>query len=225
MKIALCLSGLGKSSMVAFPYIYESFVHSVPHKVDVYIHSYEFYRAIPLYRPVKYKIQDLSVISELKERVKLNPDVVINIDSNFENNLYMFNSITECFKLLDDEYDIVVRCRPDLMLQTPINFESIINEIINGLYDIQIPSPQFNHKGINDQLAIGNWKGMKHYMSIMDNVEEVVNRRKVWHPETLLMLHLRTPDIRIHQMIYDYTIIKGVDIKIDWFSGIKFLNL
>jgi len=224
-KIALCLSGLGKSSMFSFPYIYESFIHSVPRGVDVYIHSYEFYRAISLYRPVKFKIDDLDVIDDLKSRVKLGDDVVIHGTANLTNILYMFNSITECFKLLDDEYDIIIRCRPDLLLQTDINFQGIITDLINGLYDIQIPGPHFNHTGLNDQLAIGNFESMKYYMGIFDNLEFLVNKYKLWHPETLLKNHIGESDYKIHQMMYDYSIVRGVDVKIDGFSKIKFLNL
>jgi hypothetical protein len=58
LKIALCLSGEPRSSMFCFPYIYESFINLGPqYEVDVYIHSWKNFRALPLYNPKSIKIE------------------------------------------------------------------------------------------------------------------------------------------------------------------------
>ena len=53
IKIALCISGEPRDSMVSFSFIYESFLRPYPNlDIDVYVHSFKPYRALEgLLRP------------------------------------------------------------------------------------------------------------------------------------------------------------------------------
>ena len=69
IKVALCLSGEPRNSMFSFPYIYESLVKlGHMYEVDIYIHSWKDFRALPLYNPKKYSIDWVEGGELLKEK-------------------------------------------------------------------------------------------------------------------------------------------------------------
>jgi hypothetical protein len=206
-KIALCLSGLIRHSFFCFPYIYNSFLNS-EYKVDVFIHTWNESPTISLYNALKYKIEnETDVINQIRPQISLEG---IKIEGNINNNIKMFYSIKKCFELVPDDYDVVIRCRFDLLLQDKINLKHWVDRILLNEFDLYIPNERFNMGGFNDQLAIGSYNGMKIYSDCilyLHNLSKVLNR---WHPESFLGMYLNQYNLKIIQDNYEYRIVKDV---------------
>jgi hypothetical protein len=109
-------------------------------------------RVIDLYNPKKLEINsDKAALDMLIPMLNLNG---IEIAGNVYHNTLMYYSIKKCFDLIDEDYDIVIRARFDLLLQPKFSIENILNDLQNKKYDIYIPNEEFNMGGYNDQLAI-----------------------------------------------------------------------
>jgi hypothetical protein len=206
-KIALCLSGLIRHSFFCFPYIYQTFLNQ-DLDVDVFIHTWNDSPTINLYNPKKYKIEnETDVINHIRPQIPLDG---VRIEGNVNNNIKMFYSIKKCFELVPDDYDVVIRCRFDLFLRDKIDLKHWVDKILSNEIDLYIPNERFNMGGVNDQLAIGSYNGMKIYsdcIMYLNNLSKTLNR---WHPESLLGTHLNQYNLKIIQDNYEYRIVKDV---------------
>lgn len=213
-KIALCLSGLIRNSYFCFPYIYDSFLNQGL-DVDVFIHTWNESPIINLYNPKNLMIENQKdILDFILPQINLNSDV--RIEGRIANNVSMYYSIKRCNDLVDDEYDIIVRCRFDLLLQEDIQFKNIVQDILDKKYDIYIPNTEFNMGGYNDQLAIGSYSSMKLYSDCYFSLVEISNKIKRWHPETFLKEYLDSFDLKIYQDEYDYRIVRDVKPVLHW---------
>ena len=231
IRIALCLSGEPRSSMFCFPYIYESFINLGPqYEVDTYSHSWKNYRALPLYNPKKVYVQYLEdstsylnyefnhvtpLINELfKNEYNLNNSFTERINI-FQNTLLMVSSIQNCFNLIEESYDIYIRCRYDLIFNSKFEIYNIINDILSQKYDMFTPqksSQRFNmfwkNFELNDQLAIGNFKSMKSYSSIKSNITNLLKLTQKWSPESWLRKQLEIDKIKLNEYFVDYSLVR-----------------
>ena len=217
-KIALCLSGKIRNSFFCFPYIYKSFINN-DYDVDVYIHTWDNLPIIDLYNPV-----DVVIENEKKIMNSIFHKIISEIRNYYpkfltsDSMMYMFYSIKKSFDLVPQDYDIVIRCRFDLLLQEDINFKGIVEDIMSKKYDIYIPSTEFNFEGYNDQIAIGSYDAMKIYSDCFSNIFEIVKDIDIsdnhWWPEIILKKHLDAYNLKIHQDDYDYRIVRDVKLKL-----------
>lgn len=223
MKIALCISGKPRSSMFCYPYIYDAFMNN-EHQVDVFIHSWDECRVLDLYKPKKLEMNsDSDVLNMLLPMLDLNG---IKIEGNVQHNILMYYSIKACFDLIDDEYDIIIRARFDLLLQPKFDIESILTDLKNKKYDIYIPNEEFNMGGYNDQLAIGTYDIMKIYSDTFFNLNKFAHELGRWHPETFLGKQLKDNGINVYQTHWDYRLVRNVNVTTHWPENpYKFLNL
>jgi len=223
MKIALCISGKPRSSMFCYPYIYDAFMNN-EHQVDVYIHTWEYCRAIDLYRPIKLLINSQDeVLTKMLPMINLDG---VNMEGNHYHNLLMYYSIKRCFDLIEGEYDVVIRTRFDLLLQPKFNIQEILDDLQSKKYDIYIPTEGFNVGGYNDQLAIGTHNAMKVYSDTLFNLNNFGQELKRWHPETFLAKQLNDNNIKVHQTDWDYRIVRNVGVQTHWPENpYNFLNL
>jgi hypothetical protein len=223
MKVALCISGKPRSSMFCYPYIYDAFINN-EHQVDTFIHSWDMCRVIDLYNPKKLEINsDKAALDMLIPMLNLNG---IEIAGNVYHNTLMYYSIKKCFDLIDEDYDIVIRARFDLLLQPKFSIENILNDLQNKKYDIYIPNEEFNMGGYNDQLAIGTYDAMKIYSDTFFNLNKFSHELKRWHPEKFLGKQLKDNNIKVHQTNWDYRLVRNVNVETHWPENpYKFLNL
>jgi hypothetical protein len=212
-KIALCLSGLTRNSFFCFPYIYQNFLNQGL-DVDVFIHTWNDSPVIDLYNPKKYETENQGeILNLIRNQIHINS---VKVEGNINNNISMYYSIKKCFDLVPDNYDVVIRCRFDLILENKINLKEIVNGILNKEYDIFIPGRIFNVGGYNDQLAIGSYSAMKIYSDCILHLSELANELKRWHPESFLGLWLDTNNLKIQQDDYDYRIVRAVHPIFSW---------
>ncbi len=209
--------------MFCYPYIYDAFINN-EHQVDTFIHSWDMCRVIDLYNPKKLEINsDKAALDMLIPMLNLNG---IEIAGNVYHNTLMYYSIKKCFDLIDEDYDIVIRARFDLLLQPKFSIENILNDLQNKKYDIYIPNEEFNMGGYNDQLAIGTYDAMKIYSDTFFNLNKFSHELKRWHPETFLGKQLKDNNIKVHQTDWDYRLVRNVNVETHWPENpYKFLNL
>jgi hypothetical protein len=215
MKIALCLSGEARHSMFCFPYLWESFIDN-GYDVDVYIHSWREFRALPLYSAKKVLIENENVIEEIKSNIHIPP--ATQIDGVIDNNIKMFYSFKKAFQLLNGKYDIVIRSRFDVFFNKKLDLKKIIDELVIGEYDIYIPNEEYNYSqiGYNDQMAIGTYPAMKIYSETLDNINQIVEKTLRWYPEDFLGIHLKNNSIRIKQTNIDYRLVRYVTPRLNY---------
>jgi hypothetical protein len=222
-KIALCISGKPRSSMFCFPYIYDAFMNS-GYDVDVFIHTWNHCRAIDLYKPKKIEIEsDKDVLDAIMPQLNLQG---VLIEGNVYHNVLMYYSIKKCFDLIDEDYDIVIRSRFDLLLQPKFNLSEIVDSLLKKDYDIYIPNEEFNMGGYNDQMAIGRYNSMKIYSDTFFNLNEFAYELGRWHPETFLGKQLDDNNINVYQNHFDYRLVKSSSVITHWPENpYKFLDL
>ena len=223
MKIALSISGKPRSSMFCFPYIYDAFMNNA-YSVDVFIHTWNHCRAIDLYNPKKIEIEsEQDVLNSVIPQLDLNG---IRVEGNVYHNVLMYYSIKKSFDLVDDDYDIIIRSRFDLLLQPKFNINLIVDDLLTNKYDVYIPNVEFNMGGYNDQMAIGTYNAMKVYSDTIFNLNEFAHELGRWHPETFLGKQLNDNGINVYQNDLDYRLVRSVHATTHWPENpYKFLDL
>lgn len=149
-----------------------------------------------------------------------------------ENILSMYRKIELCDKLRleyeidnDFKYDLVIRCRPDIVFESPIP-SCEINDINNTVW-----VPNTKNKQINDHLAFSNGHNMKYYCSLYSKIDsyyddeapnppEVTDKGCCVHAETLLNYHLRKSILSIQETKTSYFIPHKKSDKIDKYQSI-----
>ena len=153
------------------------------------------------------------VVNDIKNKIDFSS---VTINGRVTHNISMYHSIKKCFDLVLDDYEVVIRCRFDLILKNKINLKDIVNGILNKEYDIFIPGRIFNVGGYNDQLAIGSYSAMKVYSDCVSHLSELTNELKRWHPESFLGVWLDKNNLKIQQDDYDYRIVRAVHPIFSW---------
>jgi hypothetical protein len=135
------------------------------------------------------------------------PNNLLNINKRPETNLLhtysMYFNNYKAFKLLEEyqiennfEYDCIIKYRSDLHSTDHFN---LLNE--EGIF---IPTGN-DYSGVNDQAAYGDFKSMKKYCYLYENLDNMIfNLKIVIHPETLLYNHLLNYNIK--RFSYHYSI-------------------
>jgi len=221
-KIALCLSGEPRSSMFCFPYIYESLINLNPeYEVDVYIHSWKNFRALPLYHPKKYLIDWINeeefyrhFILKLTHNQDINhPDVnqelkyitqnTLNVGT-LKNTLLMYLSMKKCFNLIKEPYDIYIRGRFDYYFSSRMYLSSFIKIIKNKKSDIILPGLKASNENnecsrtlFDDKVAICNLEGAKYYFNAYNDIFNTLLKVERLNPHFLLENYLNKSKLNI----------------------------
>tara|TARA_R110000782_G_scaffold129996_1_gene221649 strand:- start:309 stop:1043 length:735 start_codon:yes stop_codon:yes gene_type:complete len=227
IKIALCLSGEPRSSMASFPYIYETFLtDNNRYETEVYIHSLKGFRALNMYEPKNSLIENLNITqlqislnkSLLNESKKFNNshNPTLTMHSNtLTNQFLMFRSIYNCFKLIEEPYDIYIRARYDMIFKSKFPFIHILEEILENKYDMFIPY-QFPNKKItneyNDQFAIGNYSSMSIYSNILKYIPKLIDQTDNFNSQIWIKNWLDKNNIKVHQAYIDWRLIRQCNI-------------
>lgn len=225
MKIALCISGQFRNSMFCFPSIYRSFISN--YNTDVFMHSWEYSEELfDLYKPTKIILDNQEEVYEsLASNIKIVKGTRVNPYSNVKNNLLMYYGIYNSVKMVSDDYDFVIRLRPDLYFRDKFDLESTIQNLSDKKYDLEIPDKTKNHSGLNDQIAIGSLDKMRLYSNVFLNIPSVVNTTKYWHPESILMNYIKSLNLNVNQMDYEYGLVRDVKVDFSKHTKINYKNI
>lgn len=144
--------------------------------------------------PEKHRLVKLETYNDENiELPKIKPGV-IDQSINFKNIYKMHLGWHLAFNLLDEEYDLVIRSRPDIGLSQPLDVRVAKNKILErSNLVLNSVSAYFGHQErTNDLIAISSQKNIKIYSDLVNNVEKYSNTENVtFHAENLLGYHLR----------------------------------
>jgi len=107
-------------------------------------------------------------------------------------------SLIEGYQLIGKKYDLVIRIRFDIKLESFIDLYEVDPE------KIYIPEGWDHRGGINDLLAVGGYDVMKTYCNLYHHLEEYAKEGNIFHPETLLRVHLEKNQIEIERPKMSY---------------------
>ncbi|MFM1648436.1 hypothetical protein ACJ5N2_11115 [Aeromonas salmonicida] len=122
------------------------------------------------------------------------------------NQMRMFYQIQECFNLVDDNYDIIIRCRPDKPIQndSQIDWDQVFtiameNDVLFS--DVSTFIHPYAGYGMGDQFALGNSQTMKVYCNSFSSLqnEQCLARRVYppYYPHNSLAAHLAEQGIAV----------------------------
>lgn len=202
MKIALCLSG----HLRAFEQTYSSFKTHILniYNPDIFIHTwdklgfscaYKSDRTLnntnskesivkKLYNPKKMIIEDSNFIEHLKLEANQYAPHLTNVPKHVGHMASMFYKIYACNEIrkqfeLENEikYDYIIRCRPDLMFNTPLTLPPLEQ---NTVY---IPQHISGAGWYTDQFAISDPDSMDLYSSLYFDMPEYFMAKMEFYPE------------------------------------------
>ena len=132
-----------------------------------------------------------------------------NMVSHFYNSFKCFQLIEEYQKENNFTYDIIIKFRADIISSEELNLEKNVEP--NNIF---IPSG-WDHCGINDQVAYGDYNTMKLYCDVYNRIENMCNNGCDFHPETLILRLLINNNIRINRFNYNYNLNSKRDQRIE----------
>lgn len=221
LKIALCMSGHLRTFENNYKSVYDNILSK--HDCDVFIHTWDSlglsYRHTDgglhllntdqfrskiefLYNPKKIVIEPnrpFTVTPLMQQRMIDHRDV--------SGILSMIYKIEACNQLKIDyeneknfKYDLVVRFRGDLYVETPLPTDSISN------YDFLFLPFYGNFAGINDQFAFGSSPIMDVYSSLYSNLEKYLQAGAYMQPEKLFQFNIEYNKLPVNKVNFRYVI-------------------
>ena len=166
MKIALRFSGQARSFEKGYEYYKRNLLDHFD--VDVYIHSWKMPNGgkdlLELYKPKDYLFEDAlvgnydAIYTNTPNPAKWPPRFTYSA-------LYSMNEVA---KLVQGEYDWVIKTRTDYALNGRIPFDQWDNSKLYIPNCRMVPAKDFG----NDQFAFSSQENMMKYMSTFDHIDE-----------------------------------------------------
>ncbi len=218
MKIALLLPGLNRSAIKCHESLDRFFLSK--YDVDIYINTWcnihndeiSTDELCNLYKPKSIIVEDFKTkIDELNTKFQ---GFKIGDSCIPERSRSMFYKNSQCFKMVDDSYDVYIRSRIDVLLEDNFSIDGLNTSCVS------IPKPTGKHTqlvnnfyssyvgdshGIIDAVAVGNHESMNKYMSIYDNLDYLCgDLGLMFHPEYLTLQNLKIHNIEIDRFNLDF---------------------
>jgi len=98
------------------------------------------------------------------------PTISENLSRKQKNSIIQWYRIQKCFSFIPDEYDLIIRMRPDIkLLINPDEFLTILKKLSKT--DLYIPKGfDLDSSSYNDHFAIGSYSIMKEYCSLFNSL-------------------------------------------------------
>ena len=234
MKVALLLPGLTRSAKICYDSLNRFLLSH--YDVDVYIHTWDFSNFSLDSNNAEREIE----ISEIESLYKPKKIVVENYydkrdsfiekylnynkpQGTHERSISMFYKVEQCFNLIENanEYECIIRCRMDLLLNEQLDLEKIDLSAINipseqprqticvDEYYYSIPHESY---GIIDTFSIGNYESMKKYCNVYSNLDRLcLEMGFKYHPEFILKQNLDTQLSNIKRFDLDYSLVRKLN--------------
>jgi hypothetical protein len=206
MKIALCISGLLRTYNKNIINLKKYFLSK--YNPDIYIHTWS-----EIDRGVKTNLNKFeSKIKEIYNPKKLiiedpinfnNQNKVGNTSYDINGVFSMYNSIFKSINMVEENYDLIIRFRGDILLKNNWNLLDHYDKVIIPLYG--------NFSGYNDQIAYGSMNDMKKYSNCFNKIIDYCKNNVEFCPEVLLKHHFFTENLIVARQDIDYDII--------WYNG------
>ena len=222
MKIAICISGQPRNVEQGFEYIRPNLIEG--NDVDVFVHTWwnpevvgTSYMRVgrevsapvesdvitkigQLYNPVSMLVQHQIMFDEKNYAERAYPSVIPFASLSHKYSLMRVHELRrECGRT----YDVVVRIRFDLALQTKILFKEY------DLNTVHIPNGWPHPVGTDDAFAFGNPANMDVFSNLFNCMEDLYERGIAFCDELLLNQHLIDHDIPVKKHDFKYDLIRN----------------
>ena len=221
MKVCLLLSGGMRIASDAYPYFKSNLLDR--YDVDTFIstwHSPNVYELTKLFNPVVVDIENYengfeskwkSIVEDDLYKLETNADL-ISICSMWYKTMRVNQLRTNYSRWVGQRYDVVLRTRPDILIEQPIE---LIHPESNTIY---IPRGYDWSGGIGDLMAYGNETIMNEYCNLFYQFSNTIQQMDKINAETVLKRYLEWCQFTIERPEIDLTL-RGFNIKETyWFS-------
>jgi hypothetical protein len=242
-KVALCFSGQPRDVTNSYPYIKKNILE--PNNItDIFIHVHwrdewpsvkylnntytkeELNQVSELYNPLVLKIEDDRIYNPAIEEYLSTPGLKYNdffmskfrsVRYSCDMSIYKANELKNKYEIENDfEYDVVIRCRLDLVPMKPI----VVSEL--DLTKLHVPNlcfiplaPEKNkdYKEINDVLAMGSKKNMDKYCNLINNIKAIHDMDSTAIAEKACGLNLEYENVVINNSweFWDFSIYRNIN--------------
>ena len=130
------------------------------------------------------------------------PPISEHFSRKQKNSIIQWYRIQKCFSFIPDEYDLVIRIRPDIkLLINPDEFVSILQKITTT--DLCIPTGfDIDSSSYNDHFAIGSYSIMKEYCTLFNSLSYLHE----YQSEHFLHKYLLIKNISVVRMSISYKV-------------------
>lgn len=130
------------------------------------------------------------------------PPISENLSRKQKNSIIQWYRIQKCFSFIPDEYDLVIRIRPDIkLLINPDEFVTILKKISRT--DLCIPEGfDVDSSSYNDHFAIGSYGIMKEYCNLFNSL----SYSHEYQSEHFLYMYLISKNINVARISISYKV-------------------
>jgi hypothetical protein len=121
----------------------------------------------------------------------------------------MWYKALKCFELLETystDYDLIIKCRPDIRLSDSFNLDDIDLECINWPW---YNSKQEHYSEPHDYYAVGNFHNMKIYNNLYNHIEEMESVLEIEKTTRAVGTNVEIPGVdrflNPHTLLFFYT--------------------
>ena len=219
MKVCLLLSGGMRTATETFTSFKSNLLDR--YDTDVFISTWNYdnvYESIDLFNPISFDVENYeagfqskweTLVTHNQHKLETNANLVSMI-SMWYKTLRVNQLRTQYENLMGFKYDLIIKTRPDIKIEEPINLIQSPN--------LSIPYGWDWSGGINDLMAWGNQSNMQVYCELFYMFIELANSMNKINPETMLRQYLNIKNIKPERPKIDLTL-RDVNIKTTyWFS-------
>lgn len=209
-KIAICISGHIRTFNQCYNNIYSNIIEPLEHDytVEVFFSTWN---------------DGSNVESDILNKINIKYDAPIKFDMKSKNYLKyprlcchttcdnatsMWFKCKSVFEMINSDFDIVFRLRPDIIYHKPIDLKIISNIESNKIYMANFHGRYEKvTKCMMDHFAFGDYESMKLYMTTYDNIFDYIKSDDIPHTaEGFLYKNLQ--NINIHRIEYKYDVMR-----------------
>ena len=219
MKVCLLLSGGMRTATETFTSFKSNLLER--YDTDVFISTWNchnVYESIDLFNPISFDVENYeagfqskweTLVTHNQDKLETNANLVSMI-SMWYKTLRVNQLRTQYENLMGFKYDLIIKTRPDIKIEEPINLIQSSN--------LSIPYGWDWSGGINDLMAWGNQSNMQMYCELFYMFIELANSMNKINPETMLRQYLNIKNIKPERPKIDLTL-RDINIKTTyWFS-------
>jgi hypothetical protein len=218
MKICLLLSGDMRNVYETFPSFKSNLLDR--YDTDIFISTWnsdKVNQSINLFNPISIDIENYEagfqskwneLVSQYEYKLETNANLVSMI-SMWYKTLRVSQLKKKYEGLMGFKYDLVIKTRPDIILEEPIQLSQSDSLVIPFGWDWS--------EGINDLMAWGNQSNMETYCELFYSFGSLANSMDKINPETMLKEYLKIKNINPQRPKVDLTL-RDINIKTTyWF--------
>ena len=221
MKVCLLLSGHMRNSEEVFPYFKSNLLDrydvdtfiSVWDSSTIYVHTPKIYENIKLFKPIAFEMENYEagfqqifwdIVKDNEYKLETNANLVSAYSMWYKT--MRVNQLKQTHSKLFGEYDIVIKTRPDIKIESPIE---LIQPMDNTIY---VPKGWDWSEGIGDLMAYGKPNVMDTYCNLTHNFKDITDKLDRINPERILKSHLMNGGFQIERPEIDLTL-RDINIK------------